>query len=260
MKSVFHARLKFITLNLWFGGMLFDNILDFLKKEKPDILVCQEVYNGQNQGLERRYRSVEVLKRELGFSGAFFSLAFYDNWGGIGKVENGNAIFSKFPIISKRTVFFDVKFDKNYVRQEGADPTFISRNMQQAVLKVNGKKMNILNLQGIWGRDGEDNERRQDMSRAIIKEIKGKESVILAGDFNVNQGTKTIADIGEHLREIFKDELVSTFNLKRKPKPSGYDKAVVDRIFASHDIKVIEHRCPQIDVSDHLPLVCVLDI
>jgi len=25
---------KFITLNLWFGGVLFDNILDFLKKEK----------------------------------------------------------------------------------------------------------------------------------------------------------------------------------------------------------------------------------
>ena len=32
-------KIKFISLNVWIGGVLFDNIVDFLKKEDADIVV-----------------------------------------------------------------------------------------------------------------------------------------------------------------------------------------------------------------------------
>ena len=58
---------------------------------------------------------------------------------------------------------------------------------------------------------------------------------------------------------MFKDELKTTFNMKRKTDP-GYAAAVVDMIFISKNIEVISHDCPQVDISDHLPLVCKFNI
>lgn len=242
-------RLKIVSLNIWLGGALFDSVLQFLRKENPDIIGMQEVYNNKN---------FDLLKSKLGYSYASFAPAFKENLKE-GIVEQGNAILSKFPIIAEKTIFYDVPYDNNFIRPE-TDFSRVPRNLQQAVLEINGIKLNISNTQGIWGFDGKDTERRLQMAKTIIKEIKDKENVILTGDFNINQGTKTIANIGKHLKEIFKDELVNTFNTKRKPERSGYNKAVVDRIFVNKNIKVLEHYCPQVDISDHLPLVCVLEI
>ena len=72
-------QLKFITLNLWHGGELFDKILEFLHKERPDILVSQEVYDGQDKNLERNFRAYSVLKKELDFKYSSFAPTLIDN-------------------------------------------------------------------------------------------------------------------------------------------------------------------------------------
>ena len=255
-------RFKFITLNLWLGGMLFDSILNFLKKENPDILLCQEVYNGDNKKLEKRYRSFKIIKEKIKFKDAVFAPAFGENLGKVGKVPSGNAIFSKYPILKTKTVFYDIPYSDNYAKRgEVKDfAPYIPRNLISAVLKAGKIKLNIFNTQGIWGfRDGKDNKRRLEMGKKIIREIKSKENVILAGDFNLSPDTKTIALVEKHLRNVFKNELITSFNMKRKTD-RGYAKAVVDMVFADHKIKTIDHYCPQIDVSDHLPLVCMFEV
>jgi len=97
------------------------------------------------------------------------------------------------------------------------------------------------------------------MGGIIAQNIKDKENVILAGDFNVSPNTKTMEQVEKYLCNIFKNELTSTFNMKRKTK-SGYAAAVVDMIFISKNIKVINKKSPNIDISDHLPLVSTLEI
>ena len=71
--------------------------------------------------------------------------------------------------------------------------------------------------------------------------------------------TKTIQNIEKNLKNIFKDKLKTTFNLKQK-NLHPLSTIVVDMIFASPDLKIIETYCPNVDISDHLPLVCVLEI
>ncbi len=253
-------KFKFITLNLWLGGILFDAILDFLKKENPDILVCQEVFNGKEANLNRQLCSVGILKKELDFPDAYFAPAFLENRKE-GMIENGNAIFSRFPILNTKTTFYDIPYSENYNRPtDFAECPFVPRNLQEADLETGKIKLNIFNTQGIWGFDGKDNERRLKMASTIANETKDKENVILAGDFNVNKGTKAIADIEKHLKNVFANELTTTFNMKRKENPGGYATAVVDMIFVSKNIKILEHYCPRVDISDHLPLVCVLEI
>jgi endonuclease/exonuclease/phosphatase family metal-dependent hydrolase len=70
---------------------------------------------------------------------------------------------------------------------------------------------------------------------------------------------QAIKNIEKHLDSIFQGELKTTFNMKHKDNP-GYATAAVDMMFVSSDMSVDYKSCPDVDVSDHLPLVAVLDI
>ena len=97
-------QIIFLTLNVWNGGKLFDEIVAFIKKEDPDIVALQEMYNGTDPSLERQYRSFSEFKNALGYEHASFSPAFLDHLPPL-PVEQGNAIYSKYPILSTVTTF-----------------------------------------------------------------------------------------------------------------------------------------------------------
>lgn len=248
---------KFTNLNIWLGGKLLDSVLDFLSKENADILTLQEVFNGSGNELPKNERTIEILKNELNYKYSFFSKCFMDE-ATQGKVDRGNAILSHFPIIKTADVFYDRPYG-TYSENRPQEFPFFPRTIQHAEIQINNKIVNVFNTQGIWGLDGNDNERRLQMSKTILNQIKGKKNVILAGDFNVKPNTRTINNIEKVLKNVFKDELKTTFNMKRKTNP-GYATAVVDMIFISKNIEVISHDCPQVDISDHLPLVCKFNI
>lgn len=243
-----------------------NRVIEFINNENPDILVCQEVLNGSGNKLPNNFRTIETFKQRLSFSYLSFSPAFLavTNYG---KINCGNLICSKFPIKSTETIFYDIPYRERktgFVQDHFTSDQikeFINtpRNLQKVKIKINSKRVNIYNTQGIWGLDGKDNLKRLKMSQTIVKEIKGKKNVILSGDFNVNSGTDSINNIKNQLQSIFKDELTTSFNMKRKTDP-GYAKAVVDMIFVSQEIKAIDHYCPQVDISDHLPLVAIFEV
>ncbi|MBU0974285.1 hypothetical protein KKD03_01130, partial [Patescibacteria group bacterium] len=86
--------------------------------------------------------------------------------------------------------------------------------------------------------------------------------LLLAGDFNLNTYTKTIKKIENVLESVFKSDLKTSFNLKRKDleKDPGYVTSAVDMMFVSKDVRVIKRSCPDVDISDHLPLVVELEL
>ncbi|MFA5925841.1 MAG: endonuclease/exonuclease/phosphatase family protein [Parcubacteria group bacterium] len=251
-------QVKFICLNLWLGGKIFDPILEFLEKESPDVLVLQEVYDGKDSGLEKRLRSFEFIRQQLNYNHSFFSPAVIDIHKE-GKIEQGNAILSKLPIVKTKTVFYDIPIRERKIIEGPGDFSLTPRNLQHVEIEAGDRSINIFNTQGIWGKDGEDNERRLKMSEIIVREIEGKGNVILAGDFNTYPKTETVAMIEKKLKNIFKDKLATTFNMKRKNNPL-FIPNVVDFVFASENIKVVDRYCPDVDISDHLPLVCVFEI
>ncbi len=46
----------------------------------------------------------------------------------------------------------------------------------------------------------------------------------------------------------------------RRKKDPGYATSAVDVVYVSPEIKIISRDCPNVDISDHLPLVATLDI
>jgi len=97
------------------------------------------------------------------------------------------------------------------------------------------------------------------MAEVVIEAVKDKQNVIVAGDTNAKQTNQAILDIEQHLVSVFKRDMTTTFNMRHKDNP-GYATAAVDAVFIDRGMKVIEKQCPDVDVSDHLPLSVTVDI
>ena len=249
-------QLKFITLNLENGGSMIERAAEFILHEKPDILFLQEAYNGLDTNLPERLRSVTVLQNASKFEHSSFAPAFFEL---SQNLERGNAILSRFPFSLKKAINFVAPYEK--IREYDLEPDYrmSPRILQSDVVEINGTSVKLLNMHGAWDFHGNDTEVRFDQSKLLLNEFDERDIVITAGDFNMFPETKAIALIEQRLENVFGNSLRTTFNMKRKESPS-FATAVVDMVFISKHFKVIQKNCPQIDISDHLPLVVVLDL
>ncbi|MDD5109924.1 MAG: endonuclease/exonuclease/phosphatase family protein [Patescibacteria group bacterium] len=251
--------LKFIHCNIWNGGRLLENLVPFLISESPDILAIQEAYDGHDALLERRFCSMDVLGAALGLRHRAFAATHNDVFPNF-TVPNGNAVLSRYPIMREEVLFFDLPFKERRMDDE-RDFTKMPCNLQHVVLDVKGTHLHVFNTHGIWDTHGQDNPRRLAMVETINTNIRDKRPAVLCGDFNVNEGTTSIGNLDRHLVNVFApDRRVTSFNVGRKAKGTGYATAVVDFIFVSDGVTVTGHRQPAVDVSDHLPLICEFKI
>jgi len=233
-----------------------ESIVSFLKRENADIIALQEVFSNKNSELPLQYRSYEYLKKELGYSYGIFTPAFTLTLPE-GKYLTGNAILSKYPVSENGTIFYDIPFGEQGMDHETFSVT--PRNLQHGILSIGQYKIHLFNTQGIWGTDDKDNDRRLKMANTITEAIQGCGHVILSGDFNVDARTKAVKKIEQYLSNVFKDKLETTFNMRIK-KGGTFNCSVVDMVFLSPTFRILSQECPDIDVSDHLPQIVVLEI
>jgi len=250
-------QVKILCLNLWQGGNLLDEILAFLQEEKPDILLLQEVYNGHTTSWNRKFCSMDILREALSYPFESFAPAFLERTE-FGKVDQGNAILSRFPILDTQIFFYD----KPYAEREDTREYFeiTPRNLQRAKIDINGRTIQVFNTQGVWGEDGNDNPRRLKMAQTIVEATAPYKGVVLAGDFNVQENTKSVEQIETHLVNVFaNDPRITSFNMKHKTNP-GFATAVVDLMFVSPDLHVKQAQQYDADVSDHLALSMMIEL
>lgn len=251
-------KLKVVCLNLWWGGNLFPEIISFLRQEDADIVMLQEVHDGHDPKLKDRLRSMDVLKDRLGYPHQDFARALVLKLPE-GRVPSGNATLSKYPITGTSvTPLFDAT-QEEYLDIPEQWPIF-PRILQHAALETPAGEVNVFNMHGVWDLDGDNpSPQRRTMVERTLKAIAGKPNVILAGDTNATTGNAVLRDIEKELRSVFGGELKSTFNMRHKTNP-GYATAAVDHMYVSRGIRVRSKDCPDVDVSDHLPLVVGLEL
>jgi len=252
-------RLKLVTLNLWHGEKL-DAICSFLIAEKPDVIFMQEVFDGQDPHLARQYRTLSELKKRLDLPFCAYEAAHINILpDDAGKAPEGNAIFSRFPILDQEAIFFNDPFRDDYV-DDNLDATHEPRTLLHATLKTPAGEVHAYNLHGSWDLDGDNfGELRRQMSEAVVSATKDKQNVILGGDTNAKPTNQALRNVEQHLTSVFGTELTTTFNMRHKTNP-GYGTAAVDMVFVSPNLKVISKSCPDVDVSDHFPLIVTFEI
>lgn len=252
-------RLKILTLNIEHGGITMQPILDFIRQTNADIVLLQEVHSSGDRSLEPRLRTMQYMTEKLDYTFSNFSPIYrdFDNTQD-GSTYSGNAVFSRYPIHSSKSHYFHLSYTEQYRDSFEAAPT-CPPMLQQCEIITDAGVLNVFNLHGPVDLDGElYTLGRQKMSDAIIDLTSALPRVILGGDTNAKPVNTAFTRI-KHLQSVFGDSLTTTFNMKRKTLP-GYATAAVDMLWHSSDITVVSKDCPNVEISDHLPLVVTISI
>ncbi len=250
-------RLKIIQVNIYKGKYLGD-LVKFLKKEDADVVTMQEVTKG-DLGLDGAGAdSFNVIKSALGLNGFFNNdFVIFDMPGSM----HGNAVLSKFPIISTGVIRLN-KFDAMNLKDfnDQAKFPYFPRSIAQANLDVNGVEVAAMSVHGAWTAPPTDTPEVLRQAEMIANHLRsfGNEPFLLGGDFNMPPQMKVIEKINSVAQNFMRGSgIIQTTNPKvHKIAPRGY---LIDYIFASKHFKLGSIKAPEVLVSDHLPVVAEVE-
>ena len=237
-------------------------MLEQIKKENADICTFQEAMNAVDDSCFDIFKSkndiVELEEYEYNeFAPLFIAEGITKNnvivrdFGG--KAEQGLLIISKHKINEHYNQFYynDYKYeyDATYFREKDW-----CRSIQNTILEVNSKELQIINVHGIWNKDKIGDERTIKQSEFILSKIRDDIPVIVVGDFNLLPNTESIKMLNNKLTN-----LIDKYSIKstRPNFDDGLDTGniVCDYIFVNDKVKVNDFKVINTDISDHLPLL-----
>lgn len=258
---------KYIQANIWLGGKLHDQLLPFFTAQNPDFIAMQEVCMPNAVAPYTPHPALDFLqkvKQETGLLHSVFvpEAAFKDktHYNNTHPVEFGIAILSRFPIT--KHVYSSYIHDYKIFELEGMnDWSVMHKGTLVAEVKASEKSLYIGTTHGVWGFDDKDSASRDIMADAILEAVGEKSPLLFSGDLNIDQNTKAIARIEEKLTNVFKGKLQTSFNMLHKADKGGsFGTSVVDFVFASRDIKILNAYSSEENVSDHVPLIVEFEL
>ncbi|MDP4266182.1 MAG: endonuclease/exonuclease/phosphatase family protein [Bacteroidota bacterium] len=245
-----------------------DSILDFLRKEKPDIICFQEFLSSG----KFKYNIIDTIKKITGDK--YLNIMYYMK---AGKTFNyGMSIFSKFPIIksgklkfqgnnTNSCIFSDLLIKGDTVRVYDAhlesirfgkeDYLFvddINKGENRDTTKKSGLRKIIQKLKRAFIKRGPQ-------TRLLSEQIKKSPyPVIVCGDFNDTPSSYTYHRIvaNNNLKDAFVESghgLAQTYN-------GIFPSFKIDYILHSNKFKSYNFRIFKYDLSDHYPISCYIDI
>lgn len=214
----------------------FDIIADTIKKCEADIIGLQEI---RDEGQDADYQSqAKIIAEKLGYHYYYFAEAIRFE----GVNPYGNAIISRYPIISAETIMIPDPEIKKY------DGYYETRCLLKATIDVrNGLHVLVSHF-------GLNPDEHENAVETVVSNIP-KEHCVLMGDFNMAPDNQILNPIMQGLQDTAK--FFSTYKLSF---PSDTPKVKIDYIFVSKDLKVEYADIPEIISSDHRPHVATIEL
>lgn len=253
--------MRLISLNTW-GGKIYKPLLKFIEKnsENTDIFCFQEVFSTTEDIHEDsgfRVNLYAEIAKKLSHHKGFFSPTLNNYLTGAFQPN-----FTNYPLSSGLAVFIkkEIKVISHgdfFVYKKGPfDPKdlhSLPRNIQYLNFISGKEKFTICNFHGIWLKEGKnDSQARLKQSEKIKKFLDGQTGKkILCGDFNLDINTQSIEMLESNLRNLIKEYSIKTTRNKHFP---GSEK-FADYTFVSNNVSVENFTVPDIDISDHLPMI-----
>lgn len=130
-------------------------------------------------------------------------------------------------------------------------------------LEYRGNPLHIINYGGV-SRPGDklDTPERIKQSEKLLAYYDTKRGPkILGGDFNVLPETRSVQMFVEHgYRELVQDFAIPTTRNRLAWDRFPVKQLFSDYVFVSRDVEVKDFRVPDIEISDHLPLILQFDV
>lgn len=213
----------------------FNLIADTIRSCGADVVGLQEM---RGEGPREDYEDqTKILAEKLGF---FHYFAEAIRVGG----ENpyGNALLSRYPILSAETVKIPDPQEKVY------DRGYESRCLLKAKIDV-GSGLEVLVCHFGLNPDEAENAVKTVVSRLP------EETCVLMGDFNVKPENPVLNPIRARLFDT-----AEKFSQPKLSWPSDLPTVKIDYLFTSRDLFVSEADIPAIVSSDHRPYIAVVEL
>lgn len=259
--------MKLLNLNICIKLDNTDKIIKLLEKENADICTLQEAMNGVDETCFEMYKSKNKLVKMKNYKFNEFAPLFIAKGvskNGIiirdfgGKAEQGSLILSKYRIKHHDNLFYYNEYKYEYDATEFREKDWC-RSIPNAILDINGKELQIINVHGIWNKDKVGDERTISQSKFILSKIRDDIPCIVLGDFNLLPDTESIRLINDKM-----NNLIYEYNIKttRPTFNDGLDKGalVCDYIFVNGKVEVNDFKVLNNNSSDHLPLLLDFEI
>jgi endonuclease/exonuclease/phosphatase family metal-dependent hydrolase len=264
--------MKIISLNIGIKLNNVKKIISFLDRENADIICLQEVSRALDKNVKKQFHAKQdldsplVKKYPYRFFGKLWKSRGFNATGKVeldfrGLIEQGNYILSKYPFSFTHNKFYYKEYKEIIDWSKWFDEDH-GRAFQHAIVDIsNNKQIQLINLHGIWTDDKLGDKRTVEQIKIILKEIKkiiGLPTIII-GDINLLPESESIQLLNKHFTNLIdKYNIMST----RPQLMKGFDKGelVVDYAFVNGLIDIKKFEVPNIDISDHLPLVLEFEI
>ncbi|MGV8142276.1 MAG: endonuclease/exonuclease/phosphatase family protein [Candidatus Pacearchaeota archaeon] len=249
--------MRVFSLNIW-GGKEFDSLIQYLSNysDTVDVFCFQEVFDTLTTNKKfGNYRAnmLSELKKILPQHIAYFAPMqdFLGIQGADFELSLGIAMFIKKDFKIKEIGEFFLRGHRNSMEEKN-DKKTRPYNFQYAQIESKEERYTIAHLHGLWNGEGKtDTDERIEQSKKIKNFIENKNKLIVCGDFNLLPETHSIKMLDEELVNLIKTHKITTTRSKHYLKPERF----ADYTFVSKDIEVNDFVVPNVDVSDHLPMI-----
>lgn len=242
--------MKVIQLNIW-HGKLGDLVIEFLKKERPDLVCMQEVNAVRDDATYGVFTPLQKIQEEAGFEHSFFSPVFSYHFQNR-TAQFGNAILSRLPLEHQETVFVHNDYQENF---DGTEHDYNIRNLQLCKVKsANGTDITLVNHHGYHIKNPQgDNQSVKAMEKVANTVLALSGPVIFCGDFNVSPDSPAMQPLQAlNLRNLTAEQSIPTtlsrLHFLEHPVPCDY-------ILVSPDVPITSFKAADQTVSDHRPLI-----
>ena len=243
-------QLKILSWNIW-GGQYLQQVVDFLKESKSDIIGLQEVSRDPGGAND----AAEIIGKQLGYRWVYGAIkrlkASEIGWKSEKTMEWGNAVLSKYEIIG----------NKNHSLSEAHQ-----RFALEAIIRVNTKTLHVFSthLVHIHQKPTETQEKLEthEMQAASLIKLLPKENTIVMGDFNAAPESAAIRKMRETLSDT-DPASTPTWSVYPEGCPVCKPRAVdtkLDYIFTSKDLKTNSFKVGSSKGSDHLPISVLAEL
>ncbi len=245
-------RFTILQWNVWYKEPT-QHIAAFLKQHPADIVCLQELtfnhpaqtiadtsaFIAENLGFQYHHKEIPIESAE----GEHCILA--------------NAIFSRFPISHRRSVYI------NKPRHNGGyDDEY--RAYVEATLAINGTEITVGTVHMSYTHAFTLTPNKRAETDRLVKELKKHPArYIITGDFNAPPGSYTIEKISQALKNAGPDLDQKTWTTKPFSY-NGFEETNLnwrlDHVFATPDLSVLSSEILETNHSDHLPIRAVIEL
>jgi endonuclease/exonuclease/phosphatase family metal-dependent hydrolase len=237
-------QLKIMTLNIWgYNGdwnKRLKNIITLLSKEKPDVIVMQEVCDDRRFNRKGNHQGI-IINSKLNYP--------YSNYLEVEKILTRNKlpvkelIYEGQLVLSKHPI---VKVNNRYLKQQ-KDNRHQSA-LQQISLKIGNKMIEVWNIHF---------SNRDDWSKLHLQETMSyvKKPTIIIGDFNIQIFANT--ELPRDINAIINKTHINSYNFKKYVSyPRG--NVILDYILIPKQYKFLKVKCAGNNISDHKAIIATI--